>query len=680
METGNNLKRNDQMINGIKENMKIVIVAVCTILMILLLAVIFTGSGSGRRKLNGLLDLGQKYLEDMAYEDAILVFDEVITIDPKCAQAFLGKAQAQYALGQAEEAVSTLREGIKQIDESTELRMFLQQILEEMSETLVEKKEAVVEKAEISLLLNYKRIVRRTNTEEPKIQLEVMGSTKPENYIWKSSDPNIATVSESGVVTCMPVAGYADITAEDREGRSDSCLIVIEDTEDVSEYEDIRFRMDGRELFDECYLTATLDHDTEGEGLEIIPTCIGDSEVQEMVYFSGDVSIPERLRYKGLEMPVTSINSFTFYWSAGMKSISIPATVKELNSDQNPFYYCGELEKIIVDGNSSFYKSVDGVLYSKDGKELISYPAAKSNSSYTLPGGVEEIYPGAFTACKNLKEILVEDDNQNYKSINGMLVDDENTLVAYPIGRKESHVVIPETVTQLGIHSFYMSEVEEVVCKSVERISGEVFAECRKLRKIEGGSATKEISIYGEDTVIEIAGIDEMNNLESLSLAAGTKTGDKKANLEELGKLGKIESLNELHIMGIDDSSDFVWMGKLQNLKSIYIRKCEMDNAELLSFQNLSGLNELALYYETGDLSDLSWLENLQMLTSLKLEAQNVTVEDFSLLLELPNLQRVWIGSCSYSRDNPRDEKLNDQFEKMQKENPDKSFAYYRAE
>lgn len=204
------------MISRIKENRKMVITAIGIVLLVLFLAVIFAGSGSEQRKLNGLLDLGQKYLEDMAYEDAILVFDEVIAIDPKCVQAYLGKAQAQYALGQIEEAVSTLQKGIGQVDDSTELETFLQQILDEQVEAA---------RAEAPLLLNCSRIVRKTDTEDPEIQLEVLGGEAPENYIWESDNPECAVVSDTGLVTCQPTEGEAIIQVSNEYGKSDSCYI-----------------------------------------------------------------------------------------------------------------------------------------------------------------------------------------------------------------------------------------------------------------------------------------------------------------------------------------------------------------------------------------------------------------------------------------------------------------------
>ena len=79
---------------------------------------------SENRKINSLLDLGQKYLESADYENAILVFDQAIAIDPKCEEAYLGKAQAQYEAGMTEDAIATLEEGYAYVDDNARLKDF----------------------------------------------------------------------------------------------------------------------------------------------------------------------------------------------------------------------------------------------------------------------------------------------------------------------------------------------------------------------------------------------------------------------------------------------------------------------------------------------------------------------------------------------------------------------------
>ena len=49
------------------------------------------------------------------------------------------------------------------------------------------------------------------------------------------------------------------------------------------------------------------------------------------------------------------------------------------------------LSEIEVDGQNKNYKSQDGVLYSKDMKQLLLYPLPNKDVSYSVPEGVDYI-------------------------------------------------------------------------------------------------------------------------------------------------------------------------------------------------------------------------------------------------------------------------------------------------
>lgn len=665
------------MIEKMKERKAMLTVGAVIVLAVLVLAVIFVNSGSDQNKLTGLLDLGQKYLEEMSYEDAILVFDEAIAIDPKCAQAYMGKAKAQYSLGQYEEAVATLHEGIEQVGDSTELEAFLQQILDEMSAEAAEEDVIVVEEGAVEveeqlehpLLLNYASIVRRIDTEEPNIQLEVLGGEEPEHYTWESDNPECVTVSETGLLTCLPVVGQAIIKVSDGGGGSDYCYVQIADPEDIEESENFRMEMgDGKDR-----LTISLTGEEEQREIQIV------EDMNAYVYHSGDVSIPEQLTYKGQNIPVTSITSAAYMWCNTMESISIPASVDveiidEFIGRSNPFYYCLALEEINVNEDNPFLKSVDGVLYSRDGKKLLSYPAAKRGSTYTIPSEVEKICPGAFVGCRNLEEILVGEENTYYRSIDGVLMDKENQLVAYPIGRKTASYSVPEEITQIAQDAFYMSELEEVICRSVENITSESFRKSKKLKRIEGGALTKSIVISGRrletdhEHIVETAGIDEMHNLEQLHIDFNDYETDS-VKTEDLQEWGNLENLKSLYMAGIHDSSGLVWLKDLSKLKELSIWGDEISNDSLYVCQHLADLEAIDIH-DIKTLSDISWIENLHELKRFDIEAGAIEIEDFSQLFELPNLRYVHITNHSESNG------LKEWFEAIQAENPNITIYY----
>lgn len=69
------------------------------------------------------------------------------------------------------------------------------------------------------------------------------------------------------------------------------------------------------------------------------------------------------------------------------------------------FINCPSLKEFIVDENDSNYKTIDGVLYSKSGTSLIRYPAGKTDKTFTIPDSVKYINPYAFEGATNLESV-----------------------------------------------------------------------------------------------------------------------------------------------------------------------------------------------------------------------------------------------------------------------------------
>lgn len=64
-----------------------------------------------------------------------------------------------------------------------------------------------------------------------------------------------------------------------------------------------------------------------------------------------------------------------------------------------------KLEKIEVASDNPFLKSVDGVLYTKDGRVLLAYPAGETDKTYKVDAKVKYIARGAFAGAVNLEKI-----------------------------------------------------------------------------------------------------------------------------------------------------------------------------------------------------------------------------------------------------------------------------------
>lgn len=87
-----------------------------------------------------------------------------------------------------------------------------------------------------------------------------------------------------------------------------------------------------------------------------------------------------------------------------IENINIPSSTRYIGIT---YRKGSSLQSINVDSNNGHYKSISGVLFSKDGSKLIWYPINKSESSYSIPSGVEYIMDGVFTYSDNLESIIV---------------------------------------------------------------------------------------------------------------------------------------------------------------------------------------------------------------------------------------------------------------------------------
>lgn len=252
--------------------------------------------------------------------------------------------------------------------------------------------------------------------------------------------------------------------------------------------------------------------------------------VARITEYSGsdtDVIIPSEIDgYK-----VVAINELYYYENTDkIKSFTIPEGVSEIN---DYIFKCYDnLENIFVNAQNEDYCDIDGVLFSlnyetKAPYSLIIYPRAKSNTTYQIPEGINNLEFAAFYKCSNLinlnvpksiesfpvvgwwnekcweysniENINVSSENETYSSVDGVLFNKDKTeLILYPAGKRQANYSIPETVNEISEGAFYtannLKSIE--IPDSVVSISEEAFDYAENLSDIK---ISDSVSVIGDD-------------------------------------------------------------------------------------------------------------------------------------------------------------------------------------
>ena len=233
-----------------------------------------------------------------------------------------------------------------------------------------------------------------------------------------------------------------------------------------------------------------------------------------------------------------------FFSCTRLVRITIPESVTSIGN--HAFRECISLTNIEVSESNSTYKDIEGNLYSKDQKTLISYAIGKTTANFEIPEGVTSIEINAFRdctsltrvtipssvisigsyafyGCKSLTNIEVSESNNTYKDIDGILYSkDGKTLIQYAIGKTNISFDFPEGVTSIASHAFNnCSALTSItIPDSVTIIYADTFQNCSALTSVTIGDNITIIGSYAFRSCTSLAEIifhgteEQWNNIE----------------------------------------------------------------------------------------------------------------------------------------------------------------------
>lgn len=202
--------------------------------------------------------------------------------------------------------------------------------------------------------------------------------------------------------------------------------------------------------------------------------------IQAPVQVKGSLNIPKGVRkiaknalingkYQNVSVPegVTSISKRHFKNCRNLQAIYLPASLADIKGSYYDVSDLGmdHLEKVVVAKSNVKYQSVEGVVYSKDGRKMVFYPFGKTGN-LRLPDTCK--YIGSQMRENKLKSVSISANNKYFTAVDGVLYNLRGTKIrCFPMRKKKYK--LPKTLRDIE----YLNRIKnELKCRSIQVASG----------------------------------------------------------------------------------------------------------------------------------------------------------------------------------------------------------------
>ena len=193
-------------------------------------------------------------------------------------------------------------------------------------------------------------------------------------------------------------------------------------------------------IFDWNDVTFSIQDQDEASEVVVVPETTDDGKVINEVYLEDD---------------------------PGIKKVVLPDTVNEVEVIR-----CTGITEFSVSENNPYLSVVDGILYDKEQKTLMCYPAGRTDTEFHIPETVEVVGKCAFAGVETLEKVYIPSSVRKI----------ENSAFAE---MKAKEFIFSEGVTDIEKYAFYeCTELEKITLPaSLERIE-RPFEGCTNLNEI----------------------------------------------------------------------------------------------------------------------------------------------------------------------------------------------------
>ncbi len=191
---------------------------------------------------------------------------------------------------------------------------------------------------------------------------------------------------------------------------------------------------------------------------------------------------------KDTSRPITSIKSYALCCDNTIEKITVGKEVTSI--EEQAFYSCKNLKAVLVSEENASFTSENGILYTKDKTEIILFPISYIDyENNTIKQGSGDAATMRYTVAPTVKKV---------------------GALCFAYAKNLVEVTLPESVEELGTLSFFRCDSLEKIelPDGLKKIGSDSFSYCKKVTYIYIPATVTEI---GHHTFYECTGLKEID-------------------------------------------------------------------------------------------------------------------------------------------------------------------------
>lgn len=199
--------------------------------------------------------------------------------------------------------------------------------------------------------------------------------------------------------------------------------------------------------------------------------------------------------------PVVAVGAYAVNADEYAEELVIGPSVQRI--EETAFFNFKKLQKVTVNPANEYFKDIDGVLFSKDGKALLLFPAQCGKEAYAVPEGVERIATFAFLKNEKLRDLSLP---ESLREIGDMAFFGCGKLGGYAYDAETNALVgtgftLPDGLERIGSDAF--SKCGNLapaiyIPASMQEIGHHAFFSCGGMKQVLLGAADEDALTLGE--------------------------------------------------------------------------------------------------------------------------------------------------------------------------------------